>query len=719
METNPQLELAFNFIQYTGSHLFLTGKAGTGKTTFLRRLKEISPKRMIVVAPTGVAAINAGGVTIHSFFQLPFGPYLPSGTLPGGTGSSKEGQINKFSREKMNIIRSLDLLVIDEISMVRADLLDAISDVLRRYKNRNKPFGGVQLLLIGDLQQLAPVVKDEEWMLLKEEYPSAFFFESKALKECSYHCIELTHVYRQSDSTFINLLNKVRENRMDARSLAELNKRYIPDFRPADNEEYITLTTHNYLAQQINNSHLDALPGTVYSFAAEIEGEFPAYSFPTEEHLQLKEGAQVMFVKNDSSGNHRYFNGKIGVVSSIASNKIRVHCGDEEEDITVEPEEWTNVKYSIDNETKEITETIEGTFTQYPLKTAWAITIHKSQGLTFEKAIVDASSSFSHGQVYVALSRCKTLEGLVLSSPIRLHSVIHDTVVQGYADYMEQHQPGNEQLRDASRQYYLELLKELFDYEVVWRRIRYVSGLFYEHLQKLYPELSNRYGTAVSDCRVHLREVGVRFQSQLERLVLTTEQYEQDRIIDERIRKGVSYFKGKMEEILVGLLEDTQPEIDNKEVRKTIEKALSSLRQEVEVKMFTLHVCENGFQLKEYLSARAKAMVEVPKEKKKKSRVASSAGVQKVEIPTDILHPELYEMLRSWRYELATQAGLPPYTILQQKALLGITNTLPASSKELLAVPGIGKKVIEKYGEQLLKIVDEYRGRAAGESLFS
>ena len=440
METNPQLELAFNFLEYTGTSIFLTGKAGTGKTTFLRELKRRSPKRMIVVAPTGVAAINAGGVTIHSFFQLPFGPYVPGRTEENRSGEKQFS--HKFGREKINIIRSMDLLVIDEISMVRADLLDAVSDMLCRYRDRSKPFGGVQLLMIGDLQQLAPVVKEEEWGILKHIYPSPFFFCSKALQTVSYQCIELTHVYRQSDSVFIHLLNKIRDNQVDLATLKALNSRYIPGFNPDDSEGYITLTTHNYQAQQINNRKLDALEGRAYTYSAEVKDDFPEYAFPTDKHLVLKKGAQVMFVKNDSSAEKRYYNGKIGRITAISADNILVRCGDEKDAITVTREEWTNTKYSIDAETQEISETVAGSFKQYPLKTAWAITIHKSQGLTFEKAIVNAGAAFTHGQVYVALSRCKSLEGLVLGTPLRPEALINDQVVKHFTDEVSRNQPG-------------------------------------------------------------------------------------------------------------------------------------------------------------------------------------------------------------------------------------------------------------------------------------
>lgn len=338
METNEQIRIAFQIIQNTGTNLFLTGKAGTGKTTFLKQLKEICKKRMIVVAPTGVAAMNAGGVTIHSFFQLPLGPYIP-----GTTQGDDTKKHFRFSKEKIQIIRSLDLLVIDEVSMVRADLLDAVSDVLKRFRGNSQPFGGVQLLLIGDLQQLAPVVKDEELELLQEHYASPFFFDSHELSQTHYWQIELKKVFRQSDSEFVDILNKVRENRLDDASLEKLNSRFIPDFKPDEKDGYITLTTHNYMAQQINSGKLEQLPGKLYEFKAEIKDDFPSYNYPTEEVLELKQGAQVMFIKNDSSGDKLYYNGKIGKVVFVNPKMITVVDNDGNE-IKVQQETWTNIK---------------------------------------------------------------------------------------------------------------------------------------------------------------------------------------------------------------------------------------------------------------------------------------------------------------------------------------------------------------------------------------
>lgn len=703
MQMNQQFDLAFNFLQNTGTHLFLTGKAGTGKTTFLKRLKEVSPKRMIVVAPTGVAAINAGGVTIHSFFQLPFGPYLPSASREA---DQAKNFTNKFSRDKINIIRSMDLLVIDEVSMVRADLLDAISDVLCRYKDRTKPFGGVQLLLIGDLQQLAPVAKDDEWNLLKEHYPSTFFFDSKALSESNYYCIELTKVYRQNDSTFISLLNNIRENRFDEETLNSLNQRYIPDFAPDDQQGYITLTTHNYQAQQLNNRKLAELPGKSYTFNAEINNDFPEYSYPTDNQLELKNGAQVMFVKNDSSGEHRYYNGKIGKIVFINPNKITV-VGEDGNEIQVERETWTNVKYTINPDTKEITETVAGTFSQYPLKTAWAITIHKSQGLTFEHAIIDASAAFSHGQVYVALSRCKTLEGLVLSSPITRNAMIKDMRIQEFTSSVTDKQPGKEQLEQAQQQYYLELVIELFNFASIQQRLQYAAYTVYAHLQKLYPELNTQYANTRDAFRSVITEVGGRFQQQLTRMISGNPNYQQDEAIQERVRKGVAYFIERIDSQCTSLEENSAVEIDNKESRKAVNNAISKFTEELHLKQETLKACIDGFSVVRYLSAKAKASIEPPVSAKKRSERSSQPA--KVTVSSDVLHPELYNSIKRWRYELATEKGLPPYTILQQKALLGIVNTLPANSKELLAIPGIGKKVIENYGNILLALVDEYK----------
>ncbi|MEG1616983.1 MAG: HRDC domain-containing protein [Bacteroidales bacterium] len=709
-DSNPQIDLAYNFIQYTGMNLFLTGKAGSGKTTFLRRLQAQSPKRMIVLAPTGVAAINAGGVTIHSFFQLPFTPYIPDAVVR--QAEKGKGMPNKFSKEKINIMRSLDLLVIDEISMVRSDLLDAIDAVLRKYRDRYKPFGGVQLLMIGDLQQLAPVVKDDEWSMMRTYYKSPFFFHSNALNETPYITIELKKIYRQSDPVFVDILNKIRENRLDDQTLRQLNKRYIPDFDPEETEGYITLTTHNAQANAINQRKLDAITEKEFLFKAVIEGDFPPYSYPTEERLILKKGAQVMFCKNDPTPEKRYYNGKIGIITGIGSGGIIVRCDNQL--ITVEQQAWTNAKYALDPTTKEIVETIEGTFTQYPLKTAWAITIHKSQGLTFDRAIINAGSAFTHGQVYVALSRCRTLEGLVLSTPIRSSVVMSDQTVDSFNKYMEEHTPDNEVLANAKMQYFQILVGEMFDYKTISNRLQFVSRLFEEHLSRLYPELIRKFKEKLLELEFHMVEVGARFRNQLAFLMQEWKDYENNEVIQDRIRKGVAYFLQHQETILIQLLTEIHPEVDNKEVAKVIEREMDQLREAVIIKKASMEACADGFTVKKYLDAKAKAAISKEKENTRKS--ATTGKVQKVEVSNDIQNPELYRRIREWRKNEAEEKNLPVYTILQQKALIGIANRLPSDKKELLAIPGIGKKIVEYYGEKLIEMVDEYRADQ-GESL--
>jgi hypothetical protein len=703
-------ELALNYIRNTGVNLFLTGKAGTGKTTFLRELKGLSPKRMVVVAPTGVAAMNAGGVTIHSFFQIPFGPYLPAKEGEGGRPDFSFS--HKFGREKVNVIRSMDLLVIDEISMVRADLLDAVSDVLRRFRDKTKPFGGVQLLLIGDLRQLSPVAKEDEWLLLKDYYPSPYFFDSKALADTSYLCVELTHVYRQSDDRFLSLLNRIRDNRPDAETLRLLNERYRPGFTPDDREGFITLTTHNYQAQRINDRELVKLPGDTFTFEAEVEGDFPAFIYPADERLALKEGAQVMFVKNDSSPGKLYFNGKIGRIVSIGPQKIVVR-DEAGENIPVNRETWQNMKYTIDEETKAIRETAIGSFVQYPLKTAWAITIHKSQGLTFERVIIDAAQSFSHGQVYVALSRCKTLEGVVLSSALTQSALVNDELVEQYSSSLSRIQAKEEALHEAERQYFLRLATELFDFEGIRQRLQYAAYIAYSRLSNIYPEWVSLFTTSRDSFRTEVTEVAERFRQQLRRLITETPAYAGDALIDERIRKGAGYFLGYVEACSDKLLKASRLDIDNKETKKQIARAVDALRNEFQIKLATLRASREGFSVSAYLSAKATAQIDDPAPAKGKRETTRPAPTAPPDLSGDapsigVRHPELSAALKKWRYEKASQKGLPPYTILQQKALLGISNLLPQNEKQLLEIPGIGKKVLENYGEDLLSVIRDY-----------
>jgi hypothetical protein len=449
MSTNPQLELAYQYVSQTKRHIYLTGKAGTGKTTFLHRVKAEVTKHMAVVAPTGVAAINAKGQTIHSLFQLPFGLLRPGDTRSKG---------RKFSKKKVRLLNSLDLLVIDEVSMVRADVLDGIDEVLRHIRRTDEPFGGIQLLMIGDLHQLPPVVRDDERRDLLRMYDTSYFFGSRALKEVNLATIELTHIYRQSDEQFINLLNRVRNDNMDDEVFATLNERYRPDTDSASGA--ITLTSHNNAANQINTSKLRQLDGIQSDFRAKVIGKFPESMYPNSINLSFKVGAQVMFNRNDSD--KAYYNGKIGAITAIKDQLITVRCSGDDGVICVNPITWENISYEMNTLTKKVSDNVIGKYTQHPLRLAWAITIHKSQGLTFEKVIIDAADAFAHGQVYVALSRCKTLEGIILRSRIGEQSVKTDRVISNYSEDNANNQPTKADLAADKRAFQRDCLRELF-----------------------------------------------------------------------------------------------------------------------------------------------------------------------------------------------------------------------------------------------------------------
>lgn len=705
MQTNSQLDLARRIISETGSNLFLTGKAGTGKTTFLKNLREHSPKRMVVVAPTGVAAINAGGVTIHSFFQIPFGPYLP-----GRKDLAKE--VSRMRREKINIIRTLDLLVIDEISMVRADLLDCIDDVLRRVRRSSLPFGGVQLLMIGDTQQLTPVVKDDEWLMLQEVYDTPYFFSSQALLKTRFTCVELKQIFRQEDERFIDLLNKIRENRVDASTLAELNKRCNPKFNPADSEGYIRLTTHNVVAQNMNEAKLSALKGDSYTYDAKIEGNFPEYAYPTEEHLVLKENAQVMFIKNDSSPEKRYFNGKIGVVKSLDENEIVVQDRKTGASITVSREIWENMRYELNPETKEIEEVVDGVFEQYPLKTAWAITIHKSQGLTFERAIIDAGASFSHGQVYVALSRCKRLEGLVLSTPITLTSIRHDSRVDYFNQEMASREPDEAGMKQLHGDYYVQLATEQFSFSPLMQPLGAMQRLLAESFSKLYPATLQLVDRSLPILKESVDDVAQRFIQQVRGLANESENVDDDAKLRERTQKAAQYFSEKCESVVPSLLEALVPiQTDNKELAKHFNDLLGAIQSAYDEKMATLSLCGNGFDTRRFLKGRNDAIVSAKEMKRVKPLADTSSSM-------DILHPKVFEHLLAWRKLEAEERHVPAYVVISQMALVNVANFLPENETELLNLKGVGKTTVEKYGSDILSIVkdcaeqyDEGRGR--------
>ena len=713
-QENEQLALAWQFVERTGVNVFLTGKAGTGKTTFLRRLKERSPKRMVVVAPTGVAAINAGGVTIHSFFQFPLAPYIP-----GGSFNTKDEKY-RFSKEKKNIIRTLDLLVIDEISMVRADLLDQIDAVLRLHKDRHRPFGGVQLLMIGDLSQLAPVVKEGEWALLREYYRTPYFFGSHALQQTQHVTIELTHVYRQTDYTFIDILNEVRENRLTAESLARLNSRVDNRQQTEADSQFsilnsqfgdgtIRLTTHNATANRYNEERMDALKSIRFTFRADVSGIFPESSYPAEEKLVLKKGCQVMFLKNDSQGS-RYYNGKLGIISHVDANTIRVRGIDDGVEIEVEPDVWTNARYVIDKETKEIREEIEGEFRQYPLRLAWAITVHKSQGLTFDRAVLDVNAAFAAGQVYVALSRCRSLEGLVLTAPLSPSSVRTDAVVTDYMNVeLAQAQHTASHLTTLERDYYLAMLTELFHFNTLAADFHRMLRLIDEHLYKVYPLLLKEYKKADERMAKEVTAVSDTFYRQYATLVMESAHYATDKLLAERIHKAATYFLERLDELLRPLIERAALDSDNREIKERLTEATYNLRQSFAQKRHLLaRVVENGFSVSAYLKDKAIGLLNADQPSKRERKKSVSPEKIEVDRNADIRHPRLFHKLRAWRSARADELGRPVYGVLTQKTLIGIVNELPTTGRDLLRMPGFGKKSLEMFGHEILAIVEGY-----------
>lgn len=703
---NPELQLAEAFTEQTDRHVFLTGRAGTGKTTFLRAVREKSPKRMVVTAPTGVAAIHARGVTLHSFFQLAFGPWVEGREVLG------QGKFKKFRKNKRRLIESLDLLVIDEISMVRADVLDAVDSVLRRLRRNDRPFGGVQLLMIGDLGQLAPVARDEDWEILRRVYDTPYFFSSRALRATEWTTVELRHIYRQSDPQFIDLLNRVRDGRLDRDSLEHLHTRYRPGFQPPEDEGWIILSTHNRKVDARNEARLGRLTSRAGTFEATVEGKFPDGSYPAPDKLELKVGAQVLFVRNDPSPEKLYFNGKIGKVVRIEKEKVHVRCPGDADDIVVEAATWENVEYRLDEESGEIRETTTGKFVQLPLKLAWAMTIHKSQGLTFERAVIDAGSAFTPGQVYVALSRCKTMEGMVLTSRIAPRSVGIDPRVRRFLD--EECRPAHrEDLVEARLDYQWRILRETFGLPAlrpaVWTLLQLLrdhwSAVQVSGLQDLGSpwELSESVETAVF-------KVSDAFVRELDRHAARRLVPSRDEQVLERIAAGSDYFGEEISALLEPLAE-MGVETDNQDLSRRVGEAIGRLAEEVAVAQATLEACADGFTPETVLRARTRAGHEHA-ERSRRSRKASTGSSSGA--PEDALHPVLFERLLAWRTEKAQakaqdEGAVPAYRILHRRVALRIANALPHSPETLKMVHGVGKRTVARHGAEILELVDTYR----------
>ena len=732
IEKDERFTLAERYVEETGVSVFLTGKAGTGKTTFLKEIVRQTSKRFAVVAPTGVAAINAGGVTIHSFFQLPLCPYLPD-VKELVTEYQMPERMRSLRKERVRILRTLDLLIIDEISMVRADILDAIDDTLKRYRRNDRPFGGVQLLMIGDIQQLPPVVKESERPYMEQVYSSPFFFNSKVLQRLPYVTIQL-------------------------------NKRLDPGFVPPENERWIRLTTHNAQADSVNEAKMNALETEEATFEAQIEGIFPENAYPAETRLRLREGAQVMFVRNDTSGEGRYYNGKIATVKKV---KPALIVEDESgESIEVNTERWENIRYGLNEESGEIEGIVEGTFEQVPLRPAWAVTIHKSQGLTFDQVIIDAGAAFSFGQVYVALSRCRTLEGIILTTPITRHCTFISDEVSTFESSREPAEEARLKLPAMANEYFTSTLCDAFDLQ----RLRYlynrVNRIYQVNLSNLYPDQAGRFNTVGAGNAAQvggmfdssdgsgksapqpfegirsLSDTAQKFQKQLRYITSTIHSgtAEEFPLLRERVTKACEYFTTQFRPLASFAAPLTLVEIDDKEVRKAFKAASEEFLAELRFRM-TLYetILSEGFSTKAYhklktdnelsdarsLKALVRSLISTPEKAS-----ASKESIQQAQRPdavgepvepsalrqvrepdgesatyTGSIHPELAQALVEWRREKYQKDNVPAFMILHQKTLLAIADLAPTTKEELLSVKGFGKSKCEKYGEEILEII--------------
>ena len=587
-EINVPFNMACQFVAHTAQSVFVTGKAGTGKTTFLKQLRDHTPKKLAIAAPTGVAAINAGGVTLHSLFQLPFKPFLP--TISHNSFQQEQNFCDQKSlfanthitKAKIDVIKELEVLIIDEVSMVRADMLDAIDTILRHYRSNETPFGGLQLVFIGDLYQLPPVVRNEEWNVMQLYYDSPFFFEAQALKALNPLVIELEKTYRQKDGLFLDILNRIRINSALPTDLEHLNTYFKPSFRPGPGEAYITLTTHNDKAETINKHQLNQLKTAEKKYQAQINGDFNERIYPAEMLLHLKLNAQVMFIKNDKGDQRKFYNGMLAIVTELADEYVMVKPVSGEEELKVERETWKNIRYQANKEDDKIEEEELGSFVQFPLRLAWAITIHKSQGLTFDKAIVDAGDSFAAGQVYVALSRLTSTKELVLYSKITQNSIRVDERILHYLQNVRPVQQLTDQLKQQQQKYLAQSLKKAFQFDDL------VSESFEQYtfsderqipdqqkardvLEKIYKSLCDQ------------QKVGIKFTQELDRILPTVETSGYAHL-QQRVNNGVTYFierfKNETFEPLMAHIKEMTPKKKTKKYIKELNILVQMLKRQ-------------------------------------------------------------------------------------------------------------------------------------------
>ncbi|MEJ7625610.1 MAG: helix-turn-helix domain-containing protein [Ferruginibacter sp.] len=695
---NTIFQLAADFINKSNHPVFLTGKAGTGKTTFLKYIKEYTLKNTAIVAPTGVAAMNAGGTTIHSFFQLPFTPFLPGKNRSGETVANDKPDLLRQLRlnaERKVVLHQLDLLIIDEISMVRADVIDAIDAVLRYVRDiPGLPFGGVQVLYIGDMYQLPPVIKQEEWSILNEFYQSPFFFSSRIVTAHPPVYIELNKIYRQRDENFIRLLNQVRNNEMDTSGYELLQSRYKKDHIADLAERVITLTTHNASADAINGEALSGIKEKAWAFEAIIEGSFFENSFPADEILKLKVGAQVMFVKNDSENPRRYYNGKIGFVNKIEEDKIFVECITEKSKqlIEIKKEKWRNIKYTHDKKSGKIEEKEVGSFMQFPLRLAWAITIHKSQGLTFEKVVIDAGKAFAPGQVYVALSRCTSLEGLYLVSDISYKSLQSDPRIVTFSKQQKSFDQQISLLDAEKEKYETDSILFVFSFDQLDKQIENFQNFInipghFKGLTTWLQQLLNQWNK--------IKTPSVKFKKEL--LNLFIHKADTDNL-EKRIIAASDYFSKEINETL-SILKQSPAVTDNNQVAHDYDKKAQQLLTDLTLKFTVIENCRAGFSIENY--QKNKSLLN------KKLSIQSSYSGRATHI-SETIQPVLYSLLKKLRDELCSERNLPVYMVCSSQSLEEMTIALPVNLHQLEKITGFGKVKLKQFGSLFTDIISSY-----------
>lgn len=692
-------ELVYEYALNTSRSIFLTGKAGTGKTTLLRRLCKESMKSLAIVAPTGVAAINARGVTIHSFFQLP-----PQMFLPTDYARKQLFAEMQMRGDKQQVIRNLELLIIDEVSMVRADLLDAMDAVLRKIKRRHQlPFGGVQVLFIGDLFQLSPIVKENEWGELREYYDGPYFFQSRVFREINPIYIELDKVFRQSNRLFVDILNEVRNNALTEVSREYLNARYQPDY-DLDKHDTLVLSTHNRKVDAINERKLSLLDTDEYTYEANVQGTFSDAMYPMDTLLRLKVGAKVIFTRNDSSPEHAYYNGRLATVSYLDKETIRVVFDDgaDNDEYAVHQETWENIRYVTSKNKEDIKTEVVGTFTHFPLRLAWAITIHKSQGLTFDNVVIDVEESFAAGQVYVALSRCRSLEGITLLSPISALSLNNAREVLAFTDEQSDIEHVEQQLPNERLIFLRRVLFEVFDFKDLYHLIETVQVLVKQATSFNQVETIPYLG-GVGEQLAHLHQVGESFQRQIH-TILIGEPMDM-KYLKERLHAAYVWFEQQVSTLLQ-TINDSPAYTDNKEDAKGYQEKMEELYVSLSRKLHLMKHLADVPSVEKYFEARSKFRVPSVK-----------IVVQGTEINSNMKqseHPVLLRRLFGLRKQLAEEKGVEPYLIFPTKTLIEISNALPTSKREMLKVPGVGAKRYQAYGEQMIRVVQNYVGKTLG-----